>query len=95
MNYDEGPLTFDPTYKYKYQSETYDTSKKERVPSWTDRILFSQNTDTTPIFYSRAEIDLSDHKPVLGLFSFKVRRINKELMKEVEEQVIRKCRAEL
>lgn len=78
-------MTFDPTYKYKYQSATYDTSKKERVPSWTDRILFNKSSDITPMYYGRAEVDMSDHKPILGLFSFKVRRINQQMMQEVEE----------
>jgi len=36
----EGPINFNPTYKYDDASEIYDTSKKQRVPSWTDRILY-------------------------------------------------------
>jgi hypothetical protein len=36
----EPPLTFRPTYKLDVgTSGTYDTSKKKRIPSWTDRIL--------------------------------------------------------
>ncbi|KAJ3117720.1 inositol polyphosphate 5-phosphatase [Phlyctochytrium bullatum] len=39
----EGPLTFAPTYKFDIGSTTwppqYDSSKKSRIPSWTDRIL--------------------------------------------------------
>lgn len=38
--YEEGPLDFLPTYKYDPMSDTYDTSKKARVPAWTDRILY-------------------------------------------------------
>lgn len=87
-------MTFDPTYKYQYQSATYDTSKKERVPSWTDRILFNKNEeDITQIYYGRAEIDLSDHKPIMGLFQFKIRRINEEMRQEIETSVINKFRA--
>ncbi|XP_022201559.2 inositol polyphosphate 5-phosphatase E [Nilaparvata lugens] len=36
----EGPLTFAPTYKYDPGTQTYDTSHKQRTPSYTDRILF-------------------------------------------------------
>ena len=49
----EAPITFQPTYKFDVEkvgsplifgpapnSNQYDTSKKQRVPSWTDRILY-------------------------------------------------------
>ncbi|UYV85112.1 SYNJ1 [Cordylochernes scorpioides] len=39
-NFIEGPLTFPPTYKYDLFSDDYDTSEKNRIPAWTDRILF-------------------------------------------------------
>lgn len=32
--YEEGEITFLPTYKYDLYSNIYDTSKKQRVPSW-------------------------------------------------------------
>jgi len=32
--YQEGAITFLPTYKYDTFSNAYDTSKKQRVPSW-------------------------------------------------------------
>lgn len=35
--YSEGPLVFRPTYKYDNNSDAYDTSEKQRVPSWTGR----------------------------------------------------------
>jgi hypothetical protein len=35
----EEPITFKPTYKFDDNSDQYDTSKKHRIPSWTDRIL--------------------------------------------------------
>lgn len=39
VGYSEGPLLFRPTYKYDNNSDEYDTSEKQRVPAWTDRIL--------------------------------------------------------
>lgn len=72
------PITFAPTYKFDPGTNIYDTryfifllfsltlylSDKNRVPSWTDRILFSASR-FTPQKYDRAEIDISDHKPVV------------------------------
>lgn len=37
--YFEAKITFPPTYKFDPDSEIYDTSKKHRIPSWTDRCL--------------------------------------------------------
>jgi len=38
--FQEGPLIFAPTYKYDPGTEIFDTSAKQRTPSYTDRILF-------------------------------------------------------
>ena len=74
-NLDEGSITFNPTYKYKLQSQEYEEGK-QRVPSWTDRILNEVNGEIGLIFYGRAEIEISDHRPIFGLFEVKVRKIN-------------------
>lgn len=38
-------------------------SEKNRVPSWTDRIVF-HGEGITGNRYDRIEVDVSDHKPV-------------------------------
>jgi hypothetical protein len=37
----EEPITFRPTFKFDRGSDLYDTSKQQRIPSWTDRVLIS------------------------------------------------------
>ncbi|CAN0276180.1 unnamed protein product, partial [Ectocarpus sp. 12 AP-2014] len=46
--YSEGPLNFRPTYKFDSGTDTYDTSSKQRVPAWTDRILYSSRVVSAP-----------------------------------------------
>uniref|UniRef100_A0A3B3ZWN8 Inositol polyphosphate-related phosphatase domain-containing protein n=1 Tax=Periophthalmus magnuspinnatus TaxID=409849 RepID=A0A3B3ZWN8_9GOBI len=40
QEFEEGQLNFQPTYKFKRNSDTYDTSGKKRKPAWTDRVLW-------------------------------------------------------
>ena len=67
QGFSEGKLTFSPTYKYDNNSVEYDTSEKRRTPSWTDRILY-QGKNVQQLEYNRAELLMSDHRPVLSLF---------------------------
>jgi len=71
--FEEGPLMFFPTYKYDKDSSVYDTSKKQRVPSWTDRILHKsakQGAISQTQYYSYDDVRISDHRPVIA--SYKV-----------------------
>ena len=70
--YLEHPITFPPTYKFDINSDDYDSSKKARTPSWTDRILFKSNSDLAwdCLHYSSvAPIKSSDHRPVHAIFN--------------------------
>jgi hypothetical protein len=83
-DFQEGAITFPPTYKYDRGTEYYDTSKKARVPSWTDRILWidrqqidrkdgSIHRQVELVAYNALkDVRLSDHKPVFAQFDVKL-----------------------
>jgi len=89
-DFKEAPLYFDPTYKYQLNSNEYDVS---RVPGWTDRILFeakeSLGDNLKQILYTRAaDLKLSTHRPVVGLFEAMIRKIDEDRMQELEDRLI-------
>lgn len=85
MELDEGPLDFDPTYKYDIGTNNYDTSKKRRTPAWCDRILFRRNENLELIKYDKVNYLNSDHKPVFGIFNIGVKKI----IHEEKERILR------
>eukprot|EP00931_Biecheleriopsis_adriatica_P096938 TRINITY_DN7067_c0_g1_i1.p1 TRINITY_DN7067_c0_g1~~TRINITY_DN7067_c0_g1_i1.p1 ORF type:complete len:565 (-),score=114.12 TRINITY_DN7067_c0_g1_i1:39-1703(-) len=72
-HFDEAPIQFPPTYKFDKCSDIYDTSKKRRVPSWTDRILWKRDPHIKSLSYGCVmSMQVSDHKPVFGQFEVSV-----------------------
>ncbi|GAB4834684.1 hypothetical protein Ancab_032947 [Ancistrocladus abbreviatus] len=71
----EGLINFPPTYKYEINSDRYagDDPKGEnkRSPAWCDRIIWF-GKGIKQHFYRRAELKLSDHRPVTSMFSIDV-----------------------
>ena len=62
----EGEIAFPPTFKFDKGSKGYDSSHKQRIPAWTDRILFKPN-DVKVIEYDCVQDALhSDHRPVFA-----------------------------
>lgn len=53
-----------PSYKFDIGTDLYDTSKKQRTPSWTDRILLwaDEPLNYKQIFYNSVNLQESDHK---------------------------------
>ena len=64
----EGKLNFRPTYRYDINTNDYDTSKKNRVPAWCDRVLWRYNDIINQMLYERADYKMSDHRPVYSFF---------------------------
>eukprot|EP00116_Pleurobrachia_bachei_P006452 sb/3466714/ len=66
----EAPISFPPTFKFDPGTCNYDTSTKQRVPSWTDRILFRSSEDaiTNKSYHYCPSLMSSDHRPVFGVY---------------------------
>ena len=84
----EGNIHFPPTYKFQDGTDNYDYN--ERVPGWTDRILYRANNLSDVIlckYSSIFEAKTSDHKPVYAIFkiNFNSYEKNKEKYKKIEE----------
>ncbi|OMO77202.1 Inositol polyphosphate-related phosphatase [Corchorus capsularis] len=72
----EGIINFPPTYKYeinsdRYVGEVHREGEKKRSPAWCDRILWS-GKGIKQLCYQRAELKLSDHRPVSSMFLVEV-----------------------
>ncbi|XP_042908659.1 synaptojanin-1 [Parasteatoda tepidariorum] len=92
----EGPINFPCTYKYDVFSDDYDTSEKNRIPAYTDRVLYKKSTlpyendeDLGRIsFYGRAELKTSDHRPVIAYVDINVAVINGPKRLEVFQSLL-------
>lgn len=77
----EAPIQFAPTYKFDRQTSTYDTSEKQRVPAYCDRILWYARSERAHAiecmdYVCNPHIIASDHRPVIARFSFQTRKTN-------------------
>ncbi|KAJ1289567.1 hypothetical protein BS78_02G174800 [Paspalum vaginatum] len=69
----EGLITFSPTYKYHPNSDQYywcfDSARgeKKRAPAWCDRILW-RGRGLKQVQYETCDYRISDHRPVRAIF---------------------------
>ena len=84
----EAPVSFPPTYKYDVGSDDFDTSEKQRTPSWTDRIVWKRNPERMLLerYDSCRTVRTSDHRPVFAHFLVRVGRA-----KPARQQVDASC----
>lgn len=73
----EGELAFRPTYKYDKGSDRYDSSEKNRIPAWCDRVLWRTNQldKVQQLHYRRYESTVSDHRPISAGFEVRIKSI--------------------
>jgi len=66
--FQEAAISFPPTYKFDAGSDVYD-SKRQRVPSWTDRVLWKHDTHIRALTYNSVQaLKCSDHRPIFSHF---------------------------
>ncbi|NXX94682.1 INP5E phosphatase, partial [Centropus bengalensis] len=74
--FQEADIHFRPSYKFDIGKDSYDTTSKQRTPSYTDRVVYRSRyrDDIHAVKYSSCPvIKTSDHRPVFALFRVKVR----------------------
>ena len=78
-DFEEGALAFQPTYKYQPGTDLYEErpDKKLRAPAWCDRILWlaQEPGHVAQLNYTRSELNISDHKPVMSTFLVTVKDV--------------------
>ena len=70
INAKEAEINFLPTFKLIKGTNDYNLQK--RVPSWCDRIIYSNTDRITCLKYDSLNVNYSDHHPVAGLFEIKL-----------------------
>lgn len=93
QGFEEGKLMFQPTYKYQPGTDLYECrpDKKLRAPAWCDRILWlaQEPSHVTQLTYERSELNISDHKPVMGSFLITVKDVIQSRREQVYEEVMK------
>ena len=93
-NFHEGELNFLPTYKYQPGTDSYEKrpDKKLRAPAWCDRILWmvQDPNHLKQLDYSRSELNVSDHKPVMSTFQITIKDVIPNEREKVYFSVMKK-----
>ena len=92
----EGKITFAPTYRFDLGTDVYDSSRKKRVPAYTDRILWKASARIKQYNYASVpSVRFSDHKPVIAYFELDlsehanlISRLDKKLSKNTFESTL-------
>lgn len=87
--YDEMEIDFPPTYKFDNNTNIYDSSEKQRIPAWTDRILnMSRNKLVNQLIYDCDDKTIfSDHRPVYSIFKVSIIFVNEALKKKITDEI--------
>ena len=66
--FSEGKITFPPLFIFDKGTKDYNTSLKQRIPAWTDCVLFIPEEVRLLEYWSIPVAIHSDHRPVVATF---------------------------
>jgi len=93
QGFEEGKITFKPSYKFIPGTDLYDdrVTGKLRTPAWCDRILWKNNNQFNKMnqdYYNIALLHNSDHKPIGSVFTCTVRVADFEQERKTFQEVL-------
>ncbi|OAA67286.1 phosphoinositide phosphatase [Niveomyces insectorum RCEF 264] len=92
--YSEARITFPPTYKFDVGRDEYDSSEKQRIPAWTDRIL-RKGSNLRQADYHCAPLRFSDHRPVYAHFACTVTIVDETLRDKISSELYEQRKADV
>ncbi|CAK7243531.1 MAG: Inositol-1,4,5-trisphosphate 5-phosphatase 1 [Sporothrix thermara] len=92
--YSEARITFPPTYKFDVGRDDYDSSEKQRIPAWTDRIL-RKGPLLRQTAYGAAPLRFSDHRPVYAHFLCTVSIVDEAKRDRISRELYERRKAEV
>ncbi|KAK9384462.1 Endonuclease/exonuclease/phosphatase [Lipomyces mesembrius] len=89
IGFQEGPISFQPTYKYDIGTNVFDTSEKARVPAYTDRILYTTYPSLAQLDYETfMHYISSDHKPVAATFELRTMLLDADKRAQIVKRLL-------
>lgn len=94
QDWEEGQINFLPTYKYQPGTDVYEQrpEKKLRAPAWCDRVLWLTQDPgyLKQVNYTRSELNVSDHKPVMSTFIATIKDVIESEREKVYQSVMKR-----